>query len=300
MKAIVISVSGRECTVMKNNGEFSRIKNNNYSVGEEIALPSPFALKLSLCAAAAFSLLLASLTVINFLIGTASGYVYIDINPSFRLDVNRFGKVISILPLNDEADEISSGLDFSGTDVEECIERIVQICELRGYVGTGEGDVEISISSENSALEKRVLDASEHSESDSVQISVYTLSDTDNDYAIDNNISPKRLRAVREYTKYLGGDIEKNSEKLADVATDDIFELVREHRRSTKGADDKPVASNKEENRLSYISEKRLRALQRYIEEFGGTLEENLILLRGLSTKEINQEVSEHKKNAEE
>ena len=297
MKALVISVSGGECTVMKSNGEFSRMKNKNYSVGEEITLPSPFALKLSLCAVALLFLISTAVLVLNYLMVTASGYVYIDVNPSFRLDVNRFGKVICVVPLNEEADGIAEGLDLPGVNVEDCIKKIVNICEMRGYVGSGEGDVEINISSEDPKLEKRVLSASEGSESQTVQISVYALSKDDNDFAVENNVSPKRLRAIREYSRYLGGDVKDNSEKLSGIPTDDIFELVREHRRSTKGDDDKPKPPQKEEDRLSYISDKRLHAIKKYTEEFGGTLEDNLILLRGLSTKEIMREISENKED---
>lgn len=295
MKAIVISIEGKSCVIMKNNGDFSRIGNKNYKIGQEITLPSRFAVRLSACAAAVLALLMTSLIILNALINNAVGYVYMDINPSFRLDVNRFGKVLEIVPLNDEAEELVSGLKLNDDSIDACIGQIVYLCELKGYIGGGENDVEISVSSSLGKLEDIVLTASKDAEKENIQISVYNISLDDNESALSENVSPRRLRAIGEYTNYLGGKFEENKEKLAEIPTDEIFELVREYRRSTKGENDKSGESDI--SSLSYISEKRLEALRRYTAEFGGTLEENLVLLRGLSTKEIYAEISANKRD---
>ena len=77
--------------------------------------------------------------------------------------------------------------------------------------------------------------------------------------------------------------MKRNTEKLKDTTTEEILEQIRTYRRSTKGKD----GMAEDGSTVRYISEKRLKAVQAYTDAFGGTVEENLRLLRGTTTKEI-------------
>ena len=304
MKAVVISKSENECVVLKSNGEFLNIKNRNYFVGQELDLPSKKVSTLICSFAAAFAVCILSAFAIYYASITPTSYVYLDVNPSFRLDVNRFNKVIGIHPLNDQAESLSAELDTSSKSVDKYIERIISVCKIHGY---SDNDVEINLVSKSTVLKDKILETSESIEDKSVIVSVYSVEEEENELAIKHSISPKRLRAIKEYSYHIGGDVKENTNLLKELSTDEIFEKVREYRHSKKdGNEAKNEESNqstsqnqsdkegKDSSRLSYISEKRLEAIKKYTKVFGGTLEDNANLLRGLSTKEIYKEISSH------
>jgi hypothetical protein len=78
-------------------------------------------------------------------------YIGIDINPSVELSINRMGKVIDAVPLNDEADILLSDLDLDNMDSEDAIEKIVDGSTEMGYINELAEDnaISVSVSGEN-------------------------------------------------------------------------------------------------------------------------------------------------------
>ena len=52
--------------------------------------------------------------------------VYIDVNPSVALNVNRFGKVIGVEYLNADAKEALNGIKLKGLSAEEALEKMIK------------------------------------------------------------------------------------------------------------------------------------------------------------------------------
>ena len=193
---------------------------------------------------------------------------------------------------------------FCIKSVDNYIELIISVCKIHGY---SDNDVEINLVSKSTGLKDKIIETSESIDDKSVMVSVYSVEEEENEIAIKCSISPKRLRAIKEYSYYLGGDVKENRQILKELSTDEIFEKVREYRRLTN-VDDEPKSEEpnqstvqtpsdkkgNESSRLRYISEKRLEAIKKYTKVFGGTIEDNANLLRGLSTKEIYKEIANH------
>ena len=81
------------------------------------------------------------------------GYIGIDINPSIQLVTNRWGNVIDVVPLNEEADILTSDLDFKNSKVDDAINKIVESSEAIGYIDDLSLDniIVLSVLSENEA-----------------------------------------------------------------------------------------------------------------------------------------------------
>ena len=121
---------------------------------------------------------------------------------------------------------------------------------------------------------------------------MYIVTKEENETAMDCNISAGRVHALETYTYFFGGTFEQNQIELENLSTKEILEKIREYRRSTKGKDALPEELN---DGVGYISEKRLEAVKVYTEVFGGTVEENIRILRGTTSKEIYEMVKKEK-----
>ena len=278
MKAIVLKIENGTATVLTDNGQFKTVKDHGYQPGQKIKTVSR-KMAAGLVSAAACMLLMCGGLVSWFL---PTGYVYMDINPSFRLNVNCYGRVSSVAALNDDAQNLLVSGKYTGAKVKNCIHNVVDACRTMGYLDT-DADIQVDVCTKQSKLTGEVQSAVEELETDLVSVSLYVVSAEDNEMALESNISTGRLRALKSYTHYLGGTLEDNTEKLKNISTEEILEQICAYRRSTKGKDG--VAEDG--STVRYISEKRLKAVQAYTDVFGGTLEENMRILRGTTTKEI-------------
>ena len=284
MKGIVLECDAKRCVILKPDGTFAKIKNNGYQLGQQISL-QPVSKAWLLTAAACFLLLCGG--VGSWFV--PSGYVYMDINPSLRLAVNGYGQVINAVALNADGEALLEKSEAIKGGVSECMERVVRQCCDQGYITQEGADVEIYVCTEQKHLEDTVQTAAADLEQEQVTVSVYEMSREENQNAIRHKLSPKRLYALKSYTRYLGGTLEENARKLKDKSTEKIMEQVRDHRSSHTGADQ----AETQNDMPSYVSEKRRKAVADYTACFGGSLEENHLLLRGVSTREIYRLIQE-------
>lgn len=61
-------------------------------------------------------------------------YFIIDINPSIELSLNENNEVVSVTPLNSDADVLLSDLNLVGLDIAEASDKIVAEATLAGYI----------------------------------------------------------------------------------------------------------------------------------------------------------------------
>lgn len=103
MKAVVVQKEKNKTYVMTEKGEFKCFKNlQNVVIGETIELNENFvAFKPTAKILIAASILLVLIfTIINFKSAEVYAYVYVDINPSIEISIDKNGKIINVLPLN--------------------------------------------------------------------------------------------------------------------------------------------------------------------------------------------------------
>ncbi|MCI7472399.1 MAG: PepSY domain-containing protein [Clostridiales bacterium] len=86
--------------------------------------------------------------------------VSLDVNPCVRLEVNRAEKVLSAIPVNDDANQILDGMDLTGTDLDVAVNAIIGSLLKHGYVDELANSVLVSVEDDDltrgAALEEKL------------------------------------------------------------------------------------------------------------------------------------------------
>ena len=332
MRGIVMEIKGSRCVILKKDGTFAEIRNRNYAVGQEVSASTPSVGK-ALSAAACLAVICTAAFGYH-LYYTPASYVYMDINPSVRLDLNCFERVIDVVPLNEDAEVLLSNVTVRKGSAEECMNTIVSACQEQNYLNEHNTDIEVSVRTDSAKLETEVETASAAIGEEQLEVSVFQMDEEENDSAMEHHISAKRLRAMRAYTAQFGGTIDENLALLRGYTNDEIFTMIREARRSqesspdaqqdtapsdssstsanpietpssathtepeetpdnTKDTGETPASTTPASVSGHQLPAKRLEAIRAYTEQFGGTLEENVKLLQGISSPEIYRMIEE-------
>ena len=153
------------------------------------------------------ALLIALVTVLGTMaLGTAQyGYIYIDINPSFRLTVNRFWRVTAVDAVGDTAKTVLSGIDpetLQNAEIETVTSAIVSACATAGYLPEEGKFVLISSYAEGETIAKdlnrRAVDGVlYHPQLGGVSVNVAVLTRELINEAESLGISPGKLRLAR-------------------------------------------------------------------------------------------------------
>ena len=321
MRGIVMEIQNRCCVVLKDDGTFENLPDRGYRVGQEITIQakkSPV-LRYAALAACLFLVCLSGFGV--HLYRTPASYIYLDINPSVRLDLNCFERVIAVVPLNEDAKTLLSAADISRTDAQACINQIVAACQEQRYLNETNTDIELSVCTNDASVETAVETATTELQEQALEVTVFQMEESENTDALERHISAKRLRAVRAYTEVFGGTLDENMAALQGISSDDIYKKVHAAQRQnppaaetleeaapeqgpeqpaqTTDTTDAPTQEQPEEverpkppkqdepESEHTLPESRLRAIRAYTDVFGGTLEENTAALKGVSFKEI-------------
>lgn len=128
-------------------------------------------------------------------------------------------------------------------------------------------------------------------------MNLYAMEESDNQEALKSRLPARRLRALKAYGACFGGELSENEELLRDVSVKEIYERIREYRRSQKELPSAPENSHSGAVRLS---SKRLETVRAYTSVYGGTVKENMELLEGLSSREIRALLRKEKPAARE
>ena len=238
MRGIVMEIKGSRCVILKKDGTFVEIRNRNYAVGQEVTASNPSVGKA--LSAAACLVVICTAAFGYHLYYTPTSYVYMDINPSVRLDLNCFERVIDVVPLNEDAEVLLSNLTIHKGSAEECMNTIVSACQEQNYLNEHNTDIEVSVRTDSAKLETEVETTSAAIGEEQLEVSVFQMDAEENDSAMEHHISAKRLRAMRAYTAQFGGTIDENLALLRNYTNDEIFTMIREARRNQEPSSDAP------------------------------------------------------------
>ncbi len=321
MRGIVMEIQNGRCVVLKDDGTFADLPDRGYQVGQKITIQTKKSPVLRYAALAACLLLVCLSGFGVHLYRTPASYIYLDINPSVRLDLNCFERVIAVVPLNEDAKTLLSAADISRGDAQSCINQIVAACQEQRYLNETNTDIELSVCTDDASVETAVETATTELQEQALEVTVFQMEESENTDALERHISAKRLRAVRAYTEVFGGTLDENMAALQGISSDDIYKKVHAVQRQNPSATEtpeeaapeqeseqpaqttdttdvptqeqpeeaerpKPPKQNEPESEHT-LPESRRRAIRAYTDVFGGTLEENTAALKGVSSKEI-------------
>ena len=170
--------------------------------------------------------------------------VYIDVNPSVALNVNRFGKISSVEYLNEDAEKALNNVKLKGLAAENALEKMIDAYDDAGYF-ENEAEIYISaVSEKNKNYDKLLSKMQERAEKVKGQrgysINVNKLTAKDRTEAKEYDISPGKYRVISEiidkYPSYTVEDLkDKSMAELKDMlANENGKENGKEHGKGIK------------------------------------------------------------------
>ncbi|NLY18052.1 MAG: hypothetical protein GX045_03665, partial [Clostridiaceae bacterium] len=160
-------------------------------------------------------------------------YICIDINPSVELSVNCFNRIISINSLNDEGWELIKAISVKADRYENGISKIISKAKELGYIKE-EGDILISISSNNMKLNERVQATILERVTDNVE--VMTFDTKEYIKSAENGLSPGK-RAIIEMV--LESESYAKKEDLVDAPVKELIQKWNENKNILSAAERK-------------------------------------------------------------
>lgn len=166
MKAVVIKKEKDKAYLLTADGQFIASKKfKDAEIGETVEILhknffSHPAAKILIAASVIIALLV---SVLTFRAPEVYAYVYIEINPSIKAAVDKNGKVISAISMNEEAKKILEKIPYIGLDISTFIVKTVEESEKMGFLRK-DGEVIITTIplKESKIVEEKVQEAVEN------------------------------------------------------------------------------------------------------------------------------------------
>ena len=120
--------------------------------------------------------------------------VYVDVNPSVALHVNRFERVCEVEFLNEDAQRILSDVRLNRCTVEDALANIIDACTASGYM---DGAAELYISAKDGdALIDRLEDCALQKSDGQYSVNTTQFTDEEQEMARPHGISPGKYRLI--------------------------------------------------------------------------------------------------------
>ncbi|WMJ78556.1 MULTISPECIES: anti-sigma-I factor RsgI family protein [unclassified Sedimentibacter] len=151
MKAVIVEIRDKFAAALGEDGRVIKIKNKNYSIGQEIGL-SNRSKYMKIAASAAAALILFVTPAWAYF--TPYSYVSLDINPSFEFSINRFDLVLDVKALNNDGEKVVESMEvgtLKNKEIKEAVKSVLSELKDQGYIIDGkEGGVVVAASSKSS------------------------------------------------------------------------------------------------------------------------------------------------------
>ena len=130
--------------------------------------------------------------------------VYIDINPSVALKLNRFERVVGVEYLNNDAKNLLSTVKLVGCDASDALTTVITACNNAGYVNAS-SEIYISAESNNDKDSEKILtklkaraEASKGQESETYTVNTYKANKAEKENYKKEELSPAKYNIIRE------------------------------------------------------------------------------------------------------
>ena len=138
MKAVIVDLNGNDAVALRDDGRFEKIKNKNYSIGQELTLQSQVIRfpKQAAIAASAAIVIAACGGMGTYTWSNPVSYVSLDINPSIAYSLNEFNRVIAVNGMNDEGAAVvdAIGNSLKNTDITTALTITVEQLSTDAYL----------------------------------------------------------------------------------------------------------------------------------------------------------------------
>ena len=130
--------------------------------------------------------------------------VYIDINPSVALKLNRFERVVGVEYLNNDAKNLLSTVKLVGCDASDALTTVITACNNAGYVNAS-SEIYISAESNNDKDSEKILtklktraETAKSQESETYTVNTYKANKAEKESYKKEELSPAKYNIIRE------------------------------------------------------------------------------------------------------
>ena len=230
MKGIIIEKSNDNSVILLSDGSIKKIKSTfELEIGSVVNVndtisSSDFYIR-KLVSMAASVLLVAGIGIGVYAWKNPVQYISIDINPSLELSVNCFQRIISINSLNDDGWKLVKTVSLKAQTYESGINRIINSAKNLGYIN-GEGNVLISISSEDEKLNERTQITIREKVTDNIE--VMTFDTEEHNTSLKKGLSPGKNNIIEKVIES-GIGLDKND--LVDIPVNELIKKLDESKK---------------------------------------------------------------------
>lgn len=248
MKAVIVEIKDSVAAVLSEDGIVSKIRNKNYSIGQEIIIKNN-SKYIKLAASAAAVLMLFVTPAWAYL--TPYSYVSLDINPSFEFSVNRFDRVLEVRAVNGDGEKVVENIGVSelkNKEINEAVKHVLVELKEQGYIIEGEeGGVIIAASSKTQEKTNELASSLKTSIQEEVAVKVLKAEGQDK---VEQNKEKTEDKAEKEEQKI----VEKAEQPsiLNEQSGTEIKEepdKTREDEKIKESKETKEAVENKEESK---------------------------------------------------
>ena len=152
-----------------------------------------------------------------------SAYVDIDVNPSIELGVNRFDRVVSTRPLNEDAEDVLADVNVTWSTYEEALDRIGEELTSAGYL-TSDATVSVTVSCDDAEQYHNIESVSRHClEDDAFEVSCSHASSHEHHEAHESGMGVGKWRVWQEL---LDSGVDLAAEDAAQMSMRELTDLL--------------------------------------------------------------------------
>lgn len=226
MKAVIVDLKDSNAVILRDDGRFEKIKNKNYSIGQEITLQSQMLHfpKQAVAAASAALVITACGGFGTYTWNNPISYVSLDINPSIAYSLNEFNRVIAVNGMNEEGSAIvdAIGDSLKNTDIATALTITVEQLSSDAYIDTEDTNymiIGVYSDKENKASDlMSTVDAFSASAVDTCSITTVNVSKETKETADAYGITAGKMELINEITDVAADPQEVDPAALADLS----------------------------------------------------------------------------------
>ena len=244
MKAVILEIRDELAAVMSDDGRIWKVKNHEYTVGQEIEMKKQISRgtrKLIAWAAAAAALVLTCGTG-AYAYYTPYSYVSLDVNPSIEFTLNRFDIVLTATAVNGDGEEILNGLSLdtlANLPIGQAISATVDQISQEGYFdGEGGGIVVATSAEDEEKAEELAVQLQENVEQeteqngDNVEVEVISVGYERVQKARELGVTPGKLNLVEKLQASAADPASINIEEWLSKSVKEIMKATKENRKA--------------------------------------------------------------------
>lgn len=233
--AIVVDIRGSSAAVLTKSGEYFRVRNEGYEIGDSVLLSSKSRAAHRRARVSALVSMAAGVALLFFCgftgYVTPAGVVSLDVNPSIEYTINYFDRVLEIDAVNDDGGQILLNMDEQALlyhSVDDAV--IATILQLRksGYLMEAtENDVVLSASSYTIEHAEQIAERLKERVGQQSDLTVYSISVEKEDVESAHEIgtSAGKLYLIEKLGESKG---EESSFDLEDWVEKPVREIIAE------------------------------------------------------------------------